>query len=55
MVSAEKIIKPRNKVLLENSPLITTQNLAEICVNLETWDSLVEDGVLSLDIAELEM
>ena len=48
-VSAGKIIELRDRVLLESSPLITTKDLAEIRLDVETWDNLIKDGVLSLE------
>ena len=48
-VSAGKIIELRDRVLLERSPLITTRDLAEIRLDVETWDNLIKDGVLSLE------
>ena len=49
VVSAGKIIELRDRVLLESSPLITTKDLAEIRLDVETWNNLIKDGVLSLE------
>ena len=48
-VSAGKMIELKDEVLLESSPLITTKDLAEIRLDVETWDNLIKDGFLSLE------
>ena len=44
VVSAGKIIELRARVLLESSPLITTKDLAEIRLDVETWNNLIKDS-----------
>ena len=32
---------------MESSPLITAKDFAEICLDVDTWNNLIKDGLLS--------
>ena len=52
--SAKKIVQLRDEVLAGKHAPITVQNLASIRLSVENWQSLIDNGTISIDLPQLK-